>query len=275
MSESLSNLESATQVNEEHKLVYRSIFISDVHLGTIGCQAPVLLDFLRRTKSEYLYLVGDIIDGWRLKQRWHWPNNHNLVFQKILKKARKGTKVTFIPGNHDEFARDYDGHVFGEIPVRNEMEHITLGGRKILILHGDQFDGVVRCAKWLAHFGSWAYDLTIVLNGWLNYFRRRMGLPYWSLSGHLKSRVKEAVKFITSFEDAVVHYAREEGAQAIVCGHIHHPAMREIDGILYLNDGDWVESCSALVEELDGTLSIIKWHVGEEPTVIASTKALA
>jgi len=250
---------------------YRSIFISDVHLGTAGCQADLLLDFLRRTDSEYLFLVGDIIDGWRLKQRWYWPQNHNDVLQKLLRKARKGTRVKFIPGNHDEFARDYAGLIFGDIKVENSSSHETLQGLKILILHGDEFDGVVRYSKSLAMLGSWAYDVTIVLNGWLNFARRRVGLPHWSLSAYLKRQVKEAVKFITSFEDAVAKHASQNGADAILCGHIHHASMKRIGEVLYLNDGDWVESGTALVEELDGSLIILQWKQSEEPEILFSS----
>ncbi|MBU6453994.1 MAG: UDP-2,3-diacylglucosamine diphosphatase [Cyanobacteria bacterium REEB67] len=248
-----------TENHEERKQHFRSIFISDVHLGTPGCQATLLLDFLKRSESENLFLVGDIVDGWRLKRRWYWPQAHNDVLQKLLRKARKGTKVTFVPGNHDEFARDYDGLVFGDIQISNSSEHITANGKRILIIHGDQFDGVVRYHAWLAHLGSWAYDMTVVLNGWLNYVRRRIGLPYWSLAGAIKKQVKEAVKFITNFEDAAARYAAENNYHAVLCGHIHHPSMRDIGGVLYLNDGDWVETGSALVEEFDGTLRIIKW----------------
>lgn len=263
-----------SRVHEDVQMRFRSIFISDVHLGTYGCQADVLLDFLRRTESEYLYLVGDIIDGWRLKQSWYWPQAHNDVVQKLLRKARKGTKVIFIPGNHDEFARDYDGIVVGHIPVCNTSCHTTLGGKNILVIHGDEFDGVVRYGKWLAHFGSWAYDMSVILNGWLNYVRRKAGLPYWSLAAFLKRQVKGAVQFITNFEEAVSKHARTVSADAVVCGHIHHPAMKDKGGVMYLNDGDWVENCTALVEDLDGNFHILKWQIGKEPELLHSTNAL-
>lgn len=257
-----------TTVNTKISKRYRSIFISDVHLGTPGCQAALLLDFLKHTESENLFLVGDIIDGWRLKRRWFWPQGHNDVLQKLLRKARKGTKVVFIPGNHDEFVLNYDGLVFGEIEVRNSTEHTTVNGLKILIIHGDEFDGVVRYHKWLAHMGSWAYDITVICNGWLNLARRKLGLPYWSLSGFIKKQVKEAVKFITNFEEAVSKYAFENGFDAVLCGHIHHPAMRQINGVLYMNDGDWVETGSAIVEELNGTIAVIKWQLDSSPKVL-------
>jgi len=261
-------------VGEVRKHLYRSIFISDVHLGTPGCQAELLLDFLKRCDSEYLFLVGDIVDGWRLKKRWYWPQPHNDVLQKLLRKARKGARMIFVPGNHDEFAREYEGFVFGDIQVFNTCEHRLLGGKRMLIIHGDQFDGVVRYHKWLAHLGSWAYDMTVVLNGWLNFARRKLGLPYWSLSAFIKKQVKEAVKIITNFEESVVKYAAEEGFDAVVCGHIHHPSMKQFDGVLYLNDGDWVENGTALVEHLDGRLEIIKWRMQAEPETVHSLPAL-
>lgn len=266
------NTPHAQELHEDTKTTYRSIFISDVHLGSFGSQAELLLDFLKRTDSEYLFLVGDIIDGWRLKQRWFWPQAHNDVIQKILRKARKGTKVFFIPGNHDEFAREYDGLVVGQIPVMLTAEHTTLKGCRLLVMHGDEFDGVVRYGKWLAHLGSWAYDMTVVLNGWLNYARRKLGLPYWSLAAYIKRQVKEAVKFITNFEEAVARHGASAQVDGVVCGHIHHPSMKTVNGILYLNDGDWVENGTTLVEDLEGNLEILKWHVGKAPTTIYSSK---
>ena len=275
---SKSTKEVPTQSKHEvSKLRYRTIFISDVHLGTPGCQADLLLDFLKRTDSETLFLIGDILDGWRLKRRWYWPQAHNDVLQKLLRKARKGTRVIFVPGNHDEFARNYDEMVFGDIVVKNRTEHVTALGLRILVIHGDEFDGVVRYHKWLAHLGSWAYDMTVVLNVWLNYFRRKTGLSYWSLASFLKKRVKEAVKFVTNFEEAAARHAAESGFDAVVCGHIHHPSMRQLrladggESVLYLNDGDWVETGSALVEDLDGRLHLLKWRLGSEPEVLAST----
>lgn len=246
---------------------FRTIWISDVHLGTRGCKAEYLLDFLKNTESDTLYLVGDIIDGWRLRRSWYWPQAHNDVVQKILRKARKGTRVVFIPGNHDEFARDYTEHNFGEIELAAEALHETADGRRLLVLHGDSFDGVVKYAKWLAHLGDGAYTLALSLNHWLNVARRRMGLPYWSLSAYLKHKVKNAVQFIDDYEQTVADEARRRGVDGVVCGHIHHAEIRDVDGVLYANDGDWVESCTALVETADGALDVLRWldHVMQSP----------
>ncbi|MDF2366675.1 UDP-2,3-diacylglucosamine diphosphatase [Sneathiella sp.] len=238
---------------------YRSIWISDIHLGTPGCKANFLLDFLRSTKSENLYLVGDIIDGWSLQQGWYWPQAHNDVVQKILRKARQGTRVVFIPGNHDEFARNYVDHDFGSIQVVHEIVHTTVDGRKFLVLHGDEFDVVVKYARWLAYLGDWSYGLCLKLNDTLNAIRQRLGYSYWSLSAYLKLKVKNAVKFIADFENALADVAKDRGVDGVICGHIHHPEIREINGVTYCNDGDWVESCSALVEHFDGRLELIHW----------------
>ena len=242
------------------KLRFRSIWISDTHLGTSGCQAGHLLDFLKHTDSRYLYLVGDIIDGWALKRRWYWHQQHNDIVQKILRKARKGTHVTFIAGNHDEAARQFLGLGFGGITIADEAIHITVRGKRFLVIHGDQFDGVVQCAKWLAYVGDYLYELTLKLNRVFNWARRKIGLPYWSLSQYLKHKVKNAVSYISAFEEAVAREARSRGVDGVVCGHIHRPEIREIEGILYCNDGDWVESLSALVETYDGELKLISWH---------------
>lgn len=247
---------------------YRAIWISDIHLGTKGCQAEKLLNFLKLNESEHLYLVGDIIDGWRLKKSWYWPQAHNDVVQKILRKARKGTKVTFVPGNHDEFARHYLDHHFGGVKVADRVIHQTASGKRLLILHGDEFDVVVKYAKWLALLGDGAYTLLLFLNGILNKIRERMGYPYWSLSAYLKLKVKNAVQFIAEYETAIARAARQEGVDGVVCGHIHHAEMREIDGILYCNDGDWVESCTALVEHYDGRLELLSWQ--NQPVVISN-----
>jgi len=237
----------------------RTVWISDLHLGTPGCQARALLDFLRNVDCETLYLVGDIIDGWQLRRQWYWPQAHNDVVQKLLRKARKGTKVIFVPGNHDEFARKYLGHNFGGVDVVEEAIHVTADGRTLWITHGDYFDGVIQCAKWLAHVGDWAYELTLRFNRHLNTWRARLGLPYWSLSRYLKLKVKRAVSYVSDFEVAVAREARERGVHGVVCGHIHHAEMRTIDGVLYCNDGDWVESLTALVEHPDGRLEIFDW----------------
>ncbi|OYU00480.1 MAG: UDP-2,3-diacylglucosamine hydrolase [Burkholderiales bacterium PBB1] len=243
----------------EAKQRYRSVWISDLHLGTPGCQAVALLGFLKHFDSENLFLVGDIIDGWQLRRSWYWPQAHNDVVQKLLRKARKGTRVVFIPGNHDEFARRYLGHDFGGIEVAEDWMHETADGRRLWIIHGDLFDGVIQCAKWLAHVGDGLYELTLRLNRHLNSLRARLGLPYWSLSKYLKFKVKRAVNFIGDYEVAVAREARRRGAHGVVCGHIHHAELREIDGITYANDGDWVESLTALVEHADGRLEIIDW----------------
>jgi UDP-2,3-diacylglucosamine pyrophosphatase LpxH len=238
---------------------YRAIWISDVHLGSGGCQARYLLDFLRHNDAQYLYLVGDIIDGWRLKKGWYWPQAHNDVVQKILRKARKGTHIVFVPGNHDEAARQFCGLVFGDIQVRGEAFHTTLTGKRLWIVHGDLFDGVIQHAKWLAYVGDSLYSLILVLNGWFNRARVRLGFPYWSLSQYLKHQVKNAVNFISAFENAMTDEARRRGCDGVVCGHIHKAEIREIDGLLYCNDGDWVESLSALVETLEGELKLVYW----------------
>jgi UDP-2,3-diacylglucosamine pyrophosphatase LpxH len=237
----------------------RTAWISDVHLGTPGCRADALLDFLRHLDCETLFLVGDIIDGWQLRRSWYWPQAHNDVVQKILRKVRKGTRVIFVPGNHDEFARRYVGHQFGGVEVVDEWIHVLADGRRLWVTHGDLFDGVIQCAKWLAHVGDSLYELTLKLNRHLNSLRARLGLPYWSLSKFLKRSVKRAVSYVSDFEDAVAREARRRLVDGVVCGHIHHAEMREIDGLLYCNDGDWVESLTALVEHRDGTLEILDW----------------
>jgi UDP-2,3-diacylglucosamine pyrophosphatase LpxH len=241
------------------RLRVRSAWISDLHLGTPGCQAAALLDFLRHLECDTLFLVGDIIDGWQLRRSWYWPQAHNDVVQKLLRKARKGTRVIFVPGNHDEFARHYVAHDFGGIEVVDEWLHHTADGRRLWVTHGDLFDGVIQCARWLALVGDGLYTVTLRLNRSLNSTRARMGLPYWSLSKYLKARVKRAVSYVGDFEQALARAARERGAHGVVCGHIHHAELRDIDGILYANDGDWVESLTALVEHADGRLEIVDW----------------
>jgi len=226
---------------------YRSVFISDLHLGS--------------THSEHLFLVGDIIDGWRLRKSWFWDEAHDEVLRLILKKARNGTEVTYIPGNHDEMLRHWLplGLEMGGIRLRQEAVHTTADGRKLLVIHGDEFDSVVRYAKFLALLGDGAYTVALTVNRWFNAVRRHMGLPYWSLSAWLKGKVKEAVKAIDRFEVALAGEARRRGLDGVVCGHIHHAEMREVGGVLYINDGDWVESCTALVEHFDGRLELIDW----------------
>jgi UDP-2,3-diacylglucosamine pyrophosphatase LpxH len=238
---------------------YRTIWISDIHLGTRGCKAELLLEFLRHTHAETLFLVGDIVDGWRLKRSWYWNQSHNDVVQKLLRKARQGTNVIYVPGNHDEALRDFTELQFGGVTVQMEAIHETADGRRLLVTHGDHFDGIVTYAKWLALLGDAAYGFVLGLNTWFNHLRRRMGLPYWSLSAYLKNRVKNAVEFISDYERAIAEEARRRHVDGVVCGHIHHAEIRMIDGILYCNDGDWVESCTALVEHFDGRLEILRW----------------
>jgi UDP-2,3-diacylglucosamine pyrophosphatase LpxH len=240
---------------------YRTVWISDVHLGTRGCQAELLLDFLRYTEAERFYLVGDIFDGWRMKRAWYWPQSHNDVIQKLLRKARKGAEIIYIPGNHDECLRDFSSSqlILGGITLQDDAIHVTADGKRLLVMHGDIFDGVVKHAKWLATLGDWGYEIMLGLNLVFNLMRRRLGFGYWSLSAYLKAKVKNAVEFIGSFEDTLVQVARRRGVDGIVCGHIHTPQMRMIGDILYCNDGDWVESCSALVEHFDGRLELVHW----------------
>lgn len=249
----------AALIPEPHGDMYRALFISDVHLGSRNSQADLLLDFLKYNDAESIYLVGDIIDGWRLKKQWHWPQSHNDVVQKLLRKARKGANVVFLPGNHDEFARDYLGNNFGGIDVRDTAIHETADGRKLLVIHGDQFDIVVSNARWLALLGDWAYEFALFLNGRFNRLRRLFGFEYWSFSAWAKLRVKKAVNFIGSFEQVLAGEALRQGADGVVCGHIHHAAIRQIGEVLYLNTGDFVESCTALAERHDGSLVILRW----------------
>lgn len=237
----------------------RTVFISDIHLGTRGSQADHLLEFLKVYDADMIYLVGDIVDGWRLKQRWHWPQAHNDVVQKLLRKVRKGTRITYLPGNHDEFLRDYCGTNFGGIEVIDRVVHVAANGKRYLVLHGDQFDMVVRHAKWLAFVGDGAYTLALGINTLLNKARRRMGFPYWSLSGWAKAKVKNAVNFISRFEEVLASEAKRLKVDGVICGHIHAAALHDTYGTCYANTGDWVESCTALVEDFSGNLSIVHW----------------
>ena len=239
---------------------YRTLFLSDIHLGTKGCQADLLLDFLKFNEADTVYLVGDIIDGWRLKSGWYWPQTHNDVVQKLLRRVRKGVKVVYVPGNHDEFARDFVGHFFGGVEVLDHAYHTTADGKRLLIIHGDQFDVVVKHARWLAFLGDGAYDFALWANLWFNKIRRSLGFSYWSLSAWAKLRVKNAVNFIGAFEQALTDAARRHQADGVVCGHIHHAAIRDMDGIMYVNTGDFVESCTAIAEHQDGRLEILHWQ---------------
>ena len=238
---------------------FRSMFLSDVHLGTKGCQADLLLDFLRHHDCDTLYLVGDIVDGWRLRSGWYWPQAHNDVVQKLLRKGRKGTRIVYLPGNHDEFLRDYYGNHFGGIEVVETAIHEAADGKRYLVIHGDIFDVVVRHAKWLAFLGDGAYTAALGINTYLNWIRRKLGFPYWSLSQWAKLKVKNAVSFIGRFEEAVATEARRHKVDGVVCGHIHHAIIHDQFGVSYLNCGDWVESCTAIVEHEDGRFELIDW----------------
>jgi UDP-2,3-diacylglucosamine pyrophosphatase LpxH len=240
-------------------LRHRTIFISDVHLGTRGCKAELLADFLARNSCETLYLVGDIIDGWQLQRRWYWNQAQTRVVHEILRKADDGTRVIYIPGNHDAFLRRYCGRTVAGIEIAREAIHQTADGKRLLVLHGDQFDGVIGFAKWLAHAGDRAYCLALALNDRLHAIRSRLGLPYWSLSAYLKRAVKNAVEYVSRFEDVVARAAMPKGVDGVLCGHIHHAEIRQIGPVLYLNDGDWVESCTAVVEDARGSLEILRW----------------
>ena len=238
---------------------FRTLFISDVHLGARGSQADLLLDFLRYHDADTIYLVGDIVDGWALKSGWHWPQSHNDFVQKMLRKARKGAKIIYVPGNHDEFLRNYYGTHFGGIDVVENTVHTGADGKRYLVIHGDQFDVVVAHAKWLAHVGDWAYRMALRVNIGINWVRRRLHRPYWSLSAWAKHKVKNAVSVIGRFEEALTLEARDTGVDGVICGHIHFADMHDRLGIHYINTGDWVESCTAIAETADGQFELIKW----------------
>jgi UDP-2,3-diacylglucosamine pyrophosphatase LpxH len=245
---------------------YRAVFISDTHLGTRGCRTDFLADFLARMSCDRLFLVGDIVDGWRLRKSWYWDAMHDRVIRLILRHAKNGAQVTYVPGNHDEMFRPWlslaqgaAGLEVAGITVRQEAEHTTAKGQRLLVIHGDEFDGVMRYAKVLAILGDGAYTTALVVNRWFNTARRWLGYPYWSLSQWLKHQVKGAVMAIDRFETALADEARRRGFDGVVCGHIHHAEMRTVNGVLYCNDGDWVESCTALVEHDDGRLELVDW----------------
>jgi UDP-2,3-diacylglucosamine pyrophosphatase LpxH len=241
------------------KMKLRTVWISDVHLGTAGCQAGLLSDFLHSVECETLYLVGDIVDGWRLRKGWYWPDQHNEVIRRVLKMAHRGTRVIYIPGNHDEMFREWIGLEIAGITLAAEAVHVGADGRRFLVMHGDEFDGVIRHIKFLAHLGDRAYAMALHLNRWFNVVRRRLGYSYWSLSQWLKRQVKEAVKTVDRFETALTGEARRRGLDGVICGHIHHAEMRMVNGVMYMNDGDWVESCTALVEHPDGRFELLDW----------------
>ena len=256
---------------------FRTIWISDIHLGTRGCNAQMLIDFLDHTDSDTLYLVGDIIDGWRMKKRFYWPAAHNDVVWRILKRAKRGTRVVYIPGNHDEMFRQFSGMNFGGVEIRRKALHETADGRKLLVLHGDEFDAIMLAHRWLAFVGDAAYHALMKVNVVVNAARRRLALPYWSLSKVAKHKVKNAVEFIGRFEEVVAHEAGMRGVDGVVCGHIHTAEMRDIGGIQYFNDGDWVEGCTALVEHDDGRMEVLHWAeevarriAAEQPLALAA-----
>ena len=238
---------------------YRTIWISDVHLGTKGCNAEMLIDFLDHTDSETMYLVGDIIDGWRLKKKFYWPATHNDIVWRILKRAKRGTRIVYIPGNHDEMFRQFTGLNFGGVEIRRAAFHDTADGRRLMVLHGDEFDTIMLAHRWLAVVGDSLYGALMGMNLWVNWVRQKMGLSYWSLSKMAKHKVKNAVEFISRFEELVARAASERGVDGVVCGHIHTAEIREINGVEYFNDGDWVEGCTALVEHFDGRMEVLHW----------------
>ena len=238
----------------------RSIFLSDIHLGTRACQADRLLDFLREYEAENLFLIGDIVDFWSMSRSIHWTPAQNTFVQKILRRARRGERVVFIPGNHDEALREYVGIAFGDIEVVSEHVHELADGRRFLLLHGDEFDQITRHHRWVAVLGDVAYNLLVRLNGLLSYTRRRMGIAgYWSLAGYAKRRVKKALQFVFDFEDSAIHSAHQRGLDGIICGHIHCAAIRQVGELTYVNCGDWVDSCTAIVEHDNGALELIAW----------------
>ena len=254
----------------------RSVFLSDIHLGTRACQAESLLDFLREYSSEQTFLIGDIIDFWAMSRSICWTPAQNTVVQKLLRRARHGERIVLVPGNHDEALRDYCGTVFGDIEVASELVHETVDGRRFLLIHGDVFDQVTRHHRWVAILGDKAYELLVRLNAQLSWMRRKLGIPgYWSLAGYAKRKVKTALNFIFDFEESAVHHARDRGLDGVICGHIHWATIREINGLTYINCGDWVDSCTAIVEHFDGRLELVAWGVRQAIPALASPKTEA
>lgn len=241
------------------RLHVRTLWISDIHLGTRDCKAEYLLDMLMHVECEQIYLVGDIIDFWNLKNGWYWPASHNRVLQTVMAKAAAGIEVIYVPGNHDELFRDYAGSIFGGVRILSDAVHRTGDGRRFLVKHGDEFDAIVKHSRWVAVLGSRAYDFLLRANRWVNFFRRRLGFPYWSLAAYLKDKVKNAVKHISQFEAALAQEARRRHVDGVICGHIHKASIEDVGGVRYCNDGDWVESCTALIERSDGSLAVIHW----------------
>ena len=254
---------------------YRTIWISDLHIGSTQCQADVLLDFLKYNECEKLYLVGDIIDFWALSKKVYWPRDHNTVIQKILRKARHDTQVVYIPGNHDENIRDYENYVFGDIVVKTSDIHTTVLGKKFLIVHGDEYDTIAKYHKWIAKLGSKGYDLLLDINRWLRAFRRLFGIQsQFSLAAFVKFKVKNAVQFISDYEESIVNTLKDGNLDGVICGHIHHAEIKDIGGFLYVNTGDFVESCSAIVEHFDGNLELVRWQKQEEEVCQEDTAPL-
>lgn len=267
------------KIDENRLKKYRTIWISDVHLGTPGCKAEHLVDFLKHTECETLFLVGDIIDGWKLRGSWFWPQEHTNVIRKVLTKSKRDTKVYYITGNHDEFLRKFVGfglHI-GNIRIVNEHVHTTANGRRLLVTHGDAFDVITRYHRWIALIGDTAYEVTMQANHWVNRARRLLGMRYWSLSAFAKNSVKNAVNIVSEFETSVARECKRRGLDGVVCGHIHHAEIRDIDGVQYLNSGDWVESCTALAEDFNGNIEILRWvqidHLHESPKVTPLRRA--
>lgn len=260
------------QADESNRHHYRTIWISDLHLGTRGCQAEALIRFLKVHSCDQLYLVGDIIDGWRMKKNVYWPQAHVNVIRRILTLSKRGTEVIYITGNHDEFLRKYGEAAYGNIHLVDEVEHVTATGQRYLVMHGDKYDTVVLYHKWIAHLGDVAYESMLVLNRWFNQARKLFGMDYWSLSKYLKNRVKQAVSFITDYEETLAFECRRRGYDGVVCGHIHHPEIRDIGEVKYLNCGDWVESCSALAEDHLGNIRVIHWLEEEKQQGIESSE---
>lgn len=241
------------------KLTPRSIFVSDIHLGTRGAHAEYLLDLLENTESEYLYLVGDVIDLWKLRTGWFWPQLNNRIVQALFAKARSGTRVIYIPGNHDALLRDYAGMMINGLEIVQQAEHVTADGRRLLVTHGDELDGLVAVNRWLRHLGDLNYHFLLMLNRQCNRLRRLCGLPYWSLAAYLKGRVGNAVDYVCRFEEAAIDRARHAGLDGVVCGHIHVGKVRDIGGLFYANCGDWVENCTALAEDASGAIRLLHW----------------
>ncbi|RVU85709.1 UDP-2,3-diacylglucosamine diphosphatase [Leucothrix sargassi] len=256
--------------NPKHQ--YRSIFISDTHLGSRGCKSELLLEFLKQHECQNLYLVGDIFDGWRLKKRWFWQPNYDAIIQNVLDRAQRGVKVVYISGNHDGFTRNFTGHSMSKIELADECIHMTADKKQMLVLHGDRFDSVVKFPAWLAKVGDAVYEKMVEVNRYYNVARTSLGYPYWSLSSYIKENTKSAVEYIAAYEEACANEARQRQLDGVICGHIHHAAIREIDGVMYYNDGDWVESCTALAEDYEGNFTLINWAEQQQELFNNSTQ---